>query len=284
MDPSFSGRVALITGASGGIGQALARRLAVGGAALGLGYGTNGQAAQALAAEITAAGGTVVAIGADLRRPEAPGELVQVAAAALGPVDVLVSNAGLSRVQPLEDISAAQFDEMLAVNLRAPFLLAQSAVPSMRERGFGRILFISSVAAFTGGIVGPHYAASKAGLHGLTHFLASPARHIWGHGQRAGPGAGRRDRDAARRSGRPAPAGAGRQARPAVRGCRSRGSDPGQRLLDQPGHLPRRRHPPQVDAGQRPIWRPDAPASVLPITVSAATHDRHQQDDDRYAA
>jgi 3-oxoacyl-[acyl-carrier protein] reductase len=88
-------------------------------------------------------------------------------------VEVLVSNAGLSRIQRLEDITAAQFDEILAVNLRAPFVLAQSVVPSMRERGFGRILFISSVAAFTGGIVGPHYAASKAGLHGLTHFLAS---------------------------------------------------------------------------------------------------------------
>jgi 3-oxoacyl-[acyl-carrier protein] reductase len=88
-------------------------------------------------------------------------------------VDVLVSNAGLSRVQPLQDITAAQFDEMLAVNLRAPFLLAQSAVPFTRERGFGRILFISSVAAFTGGIVGPHHAASKAGSHGLTPFLAS---------------------------------------------------------------------------------------------------------------
>ena len=62
---------------------------------------------------------------------------------------------------------------MLAVNLRAPFLLAQRAVPAMRDRGFDRILFISSVAAFTGGIVGPHYAASKAGLHGLTHFPAS---------------------------------------------------------------------------------------------------------------
>ena len=173
MDGPFSGRVALITGASGGIGQALARRLAAGGAVLGLGYGARGQAAEALAAQITAAGGTAIAVGADLRRAEAPGQLVRAAAEALGPVDVLVSNAGLSRVQPLEDITAAQFDEMLAVNLRAPFLLAQCAVPSMRERGFGRILFVSSVAAFTGGIVGPHYAASKAGLHGLTHFLAS---------------------------------------------------------------------------------------------------------------
>src|SRR5215472_8161060 len=111
---------------------------------------SNSQAAQALAAEITSAGGTALAIGAGLRRREAPGQLVQAAADALGPVDVLVSNAGLSRVQPLEDLTAAQFDEILAVNLRAPFLLAQCAVPSMRDRAFGRILFISSVAAFTG--------------------------------------------------------------------------------------------------------------------------------------
>ena len=77
------------------------------GAALGLGYRTNGKAARALAAEITSAGGTALAIGADLRSPEAPSQLVQAAADALGPVDVLVSNAGLSHVQPLEDITAA---------------------------------------------------------------------------------------------------------------------------------------------------------------------------------
>jgi 3-oxoacyl-[acyl-carrier protein] reductase len=70
-------------------------------------------------------------------------------------------------------VTVADFDEMLAVNLRAPFLLAQRTIPGMTERGFGRMLFMSSVAAFTGGIVGPHYAASKAGLHGLIHFLAS---------------------------------------------------------------------------------------------------------------
>ncbi len=61
----------------------------------------------------------------------------------------------------------------MAVNLRAPFLLARRVLPGMRERGYGRILFTSSVAALTGGIVGPHYASSKAGLHGLTHFLAA---------------------------------------------------------------------------------------------------------------
>jgi 3-oxoacyl-[acyl-carrier protein] reductase len=76
-------------------------------------------------------------------------------------------------MQPYEEVTADDFDETLAVNLRAPFLLAQRVLPGMRERGWGRVLFTSSVAAFTGGIVGPHYAASKAGLHGLTHHLAA---------------------------------------------------------------------------------------------------------------
>jgi 3-oxoacyl-[acyl-carrier protein] reductase len=91
----------------------------------------------------------------------------------LGPVDVLAANAGLGRRQSWEEVDAGDFDEMLAVNLRAPFLLARRVLPGMRERSFGRILFTSSVAALTGGIVGPHYAASKAGLHGLTYHLAS---------------------------------------------------------------------------------------------------------------
>ena len=86
---------------------------------------------------------------------------------------MLASNDGLSHLQPLQDITAAQSDQVPAVNLRAPFLLAQRAAGSMREPGSGRILLISRAAAFTGGIAGPHHAASKAGLHALTHFLAS---------------------------------------------------------------------------------------------------------------
>jgi 3-oxoacyl-[acyl-carrier protein] reductase len=169
----LAGRVALITGASGGIGQATARRLAAQGAALALSYGSHAEPVQAVADEITGQGGRCVAIRADLANPGTPAELVQAAEERLGPVDVLVSNAGLGRRQELDEITPADFDEMLAVNLRAPFLLAQRTAAGMRERGFGRILFVSSVAAFTGGIVGPHYAASKSGLHGLTHYLAA---------------------------------------------------------------------------------------------------------------
>jgi len=169
----FQGRIALVTGASGGIGHAICVRLASEGAAVALAYGTSAEPAVELAARIEAGGGRAVALGADLRRADTPGELADAVEAALGPIDVLISNAGSGRRQSLAEVSAEDFDEMVAVNLRAPFLLAQRVVPSMGERGFGRVLFMSSIAAFTGGIVGPHYAASKAGLHGLTHFLAS---------------------------------------------------------------------------------------------------------------
>lgn len=170
---ALAGQVALVTGGSGGIGRAVAHRLAAAGARVAVSYGQTRYAAERTAADIAAAGGTAIAAGADLSRPDAPGELVAAVEHELGPVTVLVSNAGLGRRQSLAEVTAADFDEMMAVNLRAPFLLAQRTLPGMAARGFGRILFMSSVAAFTGGIVGPHYAASKAGLGGLTHFLAS---------------------------------------------------------------------------------------------------------------
>ncbi|MGN6868125.1 MAG: SDR family NAD(P)-dependent oxidoreductase [Solirubrobacteraceae bacterium] len=169
----FGNKVALVTGASGGIGQAIARRLAAEGASVALAYGANAKPAQQLADELVTSGGHATAVGADLRRADAAAELLTEVEPQLGSIDVLVAAAGLGRQQSLEDIEIEDFDEMLAVNLRAPFLLAQRTLPGIRARGFGRVLFVSSVAAFTGGIVGPHYAASKAGLHGLTHFLAT---------------------------------------------------------------------------------------------------------------
>jgi 3-oxoacyl-[acyl-carrier protein] reductase len=172
-DSVLEGRVALVTGGSGGIGAALCRRLASSGVAVAVHYSAHAANADGVAATIEANGGRAVAVGADLRAADAPDRLVAEVTTTLGEIDVLVANAGLSTPGGYEDIDAAAFDETVAVNLRAPYLLARAVLAGMRSRGFGRVLFMSSVAAFTGGVVGPHYAASKAGLHGLTHFLAA---------------------------------------------------------------------------------------------------------------
>lgn len=165
---TIRGRVALVTGGSGGIGAAICRALASEGAKVAVGYGTNASAADRLAGEI---GGQ--AFPADLGDVLAPAKLVDDVQSALGPLEILVLNHGVGRQVAYEDVDAETFDRTLAINLRAPFLVAQAALPGMRERGFGRIVFMSSLAAFTGGIVGPEYAASKAGLNALTHFLAT---------------------------------------------------------------------------------------------------------------
>jgi 3-oxoacyl-[acyl-carrier protein] reductase len=170
---AFDQRIALVTGASGGIGRAIALKLAAEGAVVALAYGSSAGPAEELAASIATEGGRAMALGADLSAPEGPGQLVDTVERELGAVEILVSNAGRGTRRTLEELSIEELDHTLAVNLRAPLLLAQRAVPAMSERGFGRVLLVSSVAAFTGGIVGPHYAASKAGLHGLTHYLAS---------------------------------------------------------------------------------------------------------------
>ena len=168
----FDGRVALVTGASGAIGTSMAWRLAQGGAAVGVAYGNDSAAAARLVRRIESTGGRAAALGSDLRDPAAPDELVAAAESELGPIDLLLANAGIVRPLDIDDVGADEFDEMMAVNLRAPFMLARRVLPGMRERGFGRLLFTSSVAAFTGGLVGPHYAASKAGLHAVVHYLA----------------------------------------------------------------------------------------------------------------
>jgi 3-oxoacyl-[acyl-carrier protein] reductase len=170
---SLAGRVALVTGGSGGIGRAIALALASAGASVAIGYGTNDAPAQELAGQITAAGGLAAAFSADLAYAAEVIRLAEEAEETFGQIDVLVNNAGTGQIQALEAISIEDFDDTLAVNLRAPFLLTQRLLPAMVRRGFGRVLFMSSVAAFTGGRVGPHYAASKAGLHGLTHSLAA---------------------------------------------------------------------------------------------------------------
>ncbi|MGN6445146.1 SDR family NAD(P)-dependent oxidoreductase [Amnibacterium sp.] len=174
MATDLSGRVALVTGASGGIGSDLAVRLAGAGCDVAVHWSGHEDAARAVADRVAALGVRAVTLQADLAEPEATGGLVAAVEERLGPIDVLVPNAGIGpAAASIEDVSLDAWNRTIAVNLTAPFLLAQRVVPGMIERGFGRLLLVSSVAAYTGGMVGPHYAASKAGLHGLVHWLAA---------------------------------------------------------------------------------------------------------------
>jgi 3-oxoacyl-[acyl-carrier protein] reductase len=91
----------------------------------------------------------------------------------LGDADILINNAGVIRPQPLDAITEQDWYDLIAANLTSVFLATQAVLPAMRARGWGRIINLSSVAAQLGGVVGPHYAASKAGLHGLTHSYAA---------------------------------------------------------------------------------------------------------------
>jgi 3-oxoacyl-[acyl-carrier protein] reductase len=169
---ALTGRVALLTGASGGIGKGIARALADDGVDLFLGYGRHGDDAEEAAAYTRGLGRRAVVASADLADPTAPARLVAQANSELGSVDILVANAGTADVKAWQDIDLESWNATLAVNLTAPFLLAQRVLPAMVENRFGRVLFISSVAGLNGGVVGAHYAASKAGLHGLMHHLA----------------------------------------------------------------------------------------------------------------
>ena len=128
----LAGRVALVTGGSGGIGRALVRRLAAEGTAVAVAYSAHGAAAEKTAAQAAEDGVQAMAVGADLRRPQAPAELVNAVERALGPVDVLIANAGTGRTRSWEAVSSADFDEATAVNLRAPLLLAQRTLPGMQ--------------------------------------------------------------------------------------------------------------------------------------------------------
>jgi len=172
-DSDLSGRVALVTGGSRGIGAATALRLAEAGADVAVGCGQQREAAEEIAGKITGLGRRAVVVSGDMADPDVPRRIVAETAERLAPVDILVANAGTGVRADLDEVDVAAWDQVMAVNLRAPFLLAQAAVPHMREQRYGRIVLLSSVAAFLGGILSPQYTASKAGLIGLAHSLAA---------------------------------------------------------------------------------------------------------------
>jgi 3-oxoacyl-[acyl-carrier protein] reductase len=155
----LSNRVALVTGGSRGIGRAVAEALAKAGATVAVNY-------QSRAPE---PGSHAMAVQADVSNAAEVERLIRT----VGRVDILVNNAGIARPQPIHQITEADWDDVLRVNLKSAFLVTQAVLPGMRERKWGRIINISSVAAQVGGVVGPHYAASKAGMHGMTHYYAA---------------------------------------------------------------------------------------------------------------
>jgi 3-oxoacyl-[acyl-carrier protein] reductase len=171
--PDLSGRIALVTGASRGIGAAIAIALAEAGVAVAVNYRERAAEADAVVAKIKDIGGRAVSVAADVSQTTAVAKMVDHVASALGPIDILVNNAGMAIVRGIDDLTEADFDQTIAVNLKSAFLCTQAVVPAMRARKWGRIVNISSGAARGAGAIGVHYNASKAGMEGLTRGYAA---------------------------------------------------------------------------------------------------------------
>ena len=169
----LTGRVALVTGASRGIGRAIALALAEAGAAVAVNYRTRAADALAVVAAIQAMGRRAVAVGADVSDGSAVADMVSRVTTELGAVDVLVNNAGIAIIRGIDDLTEADFDTTIAVNLKSAFLCTKAVLPPMRAQSWGRIVNISSGAARGAGGVGLHYNASKAGMEGLTRGYAA---------------------------------------------------------------------------------------------------------------
>ncbi|MGD0623443.1 MAG: 3-oxoacyl-ACP reductase family protein [Thermodesulfobacteriota bacterium] len=170
---SLNGKIALVTGASRGIGRAIAIGLARRGADVAVNYRTRQQEALVTLQQVKSMGRRAILVQADVACSSDITQMIAFVEKDLGPVDILVNNAGIARHQNIEAIKESDWDEVLAVNLKSVFLVTQAVLPGMRRRQWGRIINISSGAAQTGGIVGIHYTASKAGIEGLTRAYAS---------------------------------------------------------------------------------------------------------------
>jgi 3-oxoacyl-[acyl-carrier protein] reductase len=170
---TLKGRIALVTGGSRGIGAAISNALAEAGAAVAVNYRERADEANRLVDHIAKANGRAVAVPADVSQASAVAKMVERVKSELGPIDILVNNAGIAITRGIDDLSEADFDQTIAVNLKSVFLCTQAVLPMMRARRWGRIVNISSGAARGAGAIGPHYNASKAGIEGLTRGYAA---------------------------------------------------------------------------------------------------------------
>jgi 3-oxoacyl-[acyl-carrier protein] reductase len=166
-------RIALVTGASRGIGAGIALALARSGASVAVNYRERAGAAQQVCADIRALGRNALAVQADVSVAAEVRRMVGDVERELGPIDILVNNAGIAIPRKLEDITESEWDMVLNINVKSMFLVTQAVIGGMRQRKWGRILNLSSVAAQTGGAVGAHYASSKAAMIGFTHSCAN---------------------------------------------------------------------------------------------------------------
>jgi 3-oxoacyl-[acyl-carrier protein] reductase len=168
----LEGRVALVTGASRGIGKAIALRLGEEGCDVAVNYHRSRAAAEEVVATIQGGGRRAMAVGADVASPDEVESMVRTVTEGLGPIDVLVNNAGIHQHLKSWEMVPEDWQRIIDVNLTGAYLASRLVGPRMAERGWGRIVNIGSVVAMSGTDHEAHYAASKAGLHGLTKSMA----------------------------------------------------------------------------------------------------------------
>lgn len=168
------GQVAIVTGAAGGLGRAFCLALAAAGARLVAADLSEGGASQTMEA-VVAAGGEAVALAVDVTSPADTEQMAALVLEKWGRVDILVNNAGLYATlsrRPFYELAPEEWDRVLAVNLKGPWLCARAVYPIMKQQGYGKIINIASATFFSGSPLWSHYVASKGGLIGLTRSMA----------------------------------------------------------------------------------------------------------------
>ena len=172
MAGALDGQVAVVTGASRGIGRACAIELAKHGAAVVVNYTSNEDAANSCKAEIEAAGGKAIVVQANVGNPDEARALIKTAEEQLGKVDILVNNAGVNRDRTIQRMSDAEWNEVIQTDLSSIFYTTQAALGGMRERNYGRIVNMSSVIGQMGNLGQANYSAAKAGMIAFTKTAA----------------------------------------------------------------------------------------------------------------